>query len=141
MGDDCVPAGQLSWQCAAAALPAPWPSAEQQLVQLQEEQWLDEQEWWQEEDDDGEAAATEEGSGSRGRSGGGPPQVVAIHEGSGQQASPGFRDPHFVAGRLLVYADGSLRFAWGLPVVGDDGGVGGEADPIVTEMRRLRLPD
>lgn len=33
-GDANVPAGQLTWQAAAAALPTPWPAEEQAMVDL-----------------------------------------------------------------------------------------------------------
>lgn len=56
-----------------------------------------------------------------------PPRVVAVHEGSGQVAGPGYHNPEWVDGRLLVFADGSLTFVWG------------EGLEQVTEMRRLKL--
>lgn len=122
-GDECVPAGQCTWQAAAAPLPAPWPEAVQTLVQQQEERWLAEREWLEDgssgDDDDGNAG----GGGSSKRA----PQVVAVHEASGRVAGPGFSNPQWVPGRLLAYADGNLSFVW-LEGVGQ-----------VAEMRRLRL--
>ena len=137
-GDDCVPAGQCSWQAAAAPLPVPWPEVVQTLVQQQEERWLAEREWWQGDSsgDDGSgsnsspaaAAAAARGSGGgHGSAGKRAPQVVAVHEGSGRVAGPGFSNPQWVAGRLLAFADGNLSFVW-LEGLGQ-----------VTEMRRLRI--
>lgn len=149
-GDELVPAGQVSWRAAAAALPTPWAAAEQELVQQHEERWLQEREWWEdEEEDDGEEDEDEDdgvsasaadslllcgGGGAHplaaaaGEAGArGPPRVVAIHEGSGQVAGPGFAHPEWVQGCLLVFATGGLAFVWG------------EGLNQVTEMRRLRV--
>lgn len=131
-GDECVPAGNVSWQCAAAALPAPWGAPDQELVEEQERRWAVEVEVWEREGeleeemdeerrmgDGGSIAAS--GRPQRRR----PPRVVAIHEGSGQVAAPAFQ--HWVSGRLLVFADGGLCFCWG------------EGVELVADMRRLRL--
>lgn len=148
VGDECVPSGQCSWRCAAAPMAVPWQAAEQDLVQQQEERWLEEREWWDDEldavdEEDGgssssnglsPAAASAEvlgglagvASGSGGSRG--PPRVLAIHEGSGQVAGPGFTNPEWISGRLLVFADGALSFVWG------------EGLNQITEMRRLSMP-
>ncbi|KAL4458168.1 hypothetical protein ABPG75_013033 [Micractinium tetrahymenae] len=144
VGDDLVPAGQCSWWAAAAPIPLPWPAEEQEVVQQQEERWLQQREWWDgaeeeedEEEGDGadEAYVGEEAGGVAGEAAAAdgsaakaPPRVVAIHRGEGQVAGPGFASPEWVAGRLLAFADGSLSFVWG------------EGLDMVTEMRRLRLP-
>ena len=137
-GDECVPAGQVSWHCAAAALPIPWCAADQQLVR-----WLQEREWWEEEEEEEEEGFSGSASGSAslastaaaaagvpaagvGQASRRPNSVVAIHKGSGQVAGPGFVQPEWVAGRLLVFQDGRLCFAW-------------EGLEHVTDMRRLRL--
>lgn len=149
-----MPSGQISWRARAAPLKPPLAAVDATLVALQEERWLQQWEWLLDaEDSDGSDGSSIAGSvplapppvGPPGtparlpRSGSGgeqppastsraqPPRVVAVHEGSGQVAGPGFTSPEFVEGRLLVFADGSLSFVW-LEGLGQ-----------VTEMRRLRL--
>lgn len=157
-GDECVPAGQCSWRAKAAPLRHPLPPEDAELVAQQEERWLAQWEWLLDAEDsdsdgDGSTRGTAPGAppspataklprsrstGSAASGGGGdprppgsprgPPRVVAVHEGSGQVAGPGFQHPEWVAGRLLVFEDGSLSFVWQ------------EGLNQVTEMRRLRLP-
>ena len=157
-GDECVPAGQCSWRAKAAPLRHPLPPEDAELVAQQEERWLAQWEWLLDaEDSDSDGGGSTRGTapgappspataklprsrstGSAASGGGGdprppgsprgPPRVVAVHEGSGQVAGPGFQHPEWVAGRLLVFEDGSLSFVWQ------------EGLNQVTEMRRLRLP-
>jgi hypothetical protein len=133
-GDECVPAGNVSWHCAAASLPMPWGLADQELVEEQEARWAAEVAWREDGEEEGEGQDEEERLDGDGGSGAAavrqqprrrPPRVVAIHEGSGQVAAPAFQ--HWVSGRLLVFADGGLCFCWG------------EGVELVADMRRLRL--
>ncbi len=42
----------------------------------------------------------------------GPPRVVAIFEGKGRIAGPGFSNPAWIEGRLWVYDNGCIGFLW-----------------------------